>query len=94
MNLDLSKAVFQINSSAIRKYSKCKFLVKYNPVKKNGIILNFHSCKSCRKLRNNAFNNTLDMGNAVGPLLQLVDLQNNQISAITLGSGIKNYTLM
>lgn len=46
------------------------------------------------KLRNNAFNNTLDMGNAVGPLLQLVDLQNNQISAITLGSGIKNYTLI
>ncbi|KAH9674150.1 protein kinase domain-containing protein [Citrus sinensis] len=46
------------------------------------------------KLRNNAFNNTLDMGNAVGPQLQLVDLQNNQISAITLGSGIKNYTLI
>lgn len=46
------------------------------------------------KLRNNSFNNTLDMGNVVGPLLQLVDLQNNQISAITLGSGIKNYTLI
>lgn len=46
-----------------------------------------------RKLRNNAFNNTLMMGNSIGQQLQLVDLQNNQISTITLGSGFTN-TLM
>ncbi|GMI89829.1 Vascular-Related RLK 1 [Hibiscus trionum] len=39
------------------------------------------------KLRNNAFNGTLNLGDSVGSQLQLVDLQNNQISSITLGSG-------
>lgn len=46
-----------------------------------------------RKLRNNAFNETLSMGTSVGPQLQLVDLQNNQISSVTVGSEYKN-TLM
>ncbi|OMO77624.1 hypothetical protein COLO4_25068 [Corchorus olitorius] len=45
------------------------------------------------KLRNNAFNGTLNMGDSVGNQLQLVDLQNNEISSITLGSGYAN-TLM
>lgn len=47
----------------------------------------------CRKLRNNAFNDTLNMGGTIGRQLTLVDLQNNAISSITLGSGYKN-TLM
>ncbi|KAI8559605.1 hypothetical protein RHMOL_Rhmol04G0186500 [Rhododendron molle] len=46
------------------------------------------------KLRNNAFNNTLIMGNSIGQQLQLVDLQNNQISTITLGSGFTNTLIL
>lgn len=46
-----------------------------------------------RKLRNNKFNETLDMGKNIGQQLQLVDLQNNEISAVTVGSGYDN-TLM
>ncbi|KAG2664340.1 hypothetical protein I3760_16G078100 [Carya illinoinensis] len=39
------------------------------------------------KLKNNAFNDTLNMGKNIGPQLQLVDLQNNDISNVTLTSG-------
>ncbi|GAV89007.1 LRR_1 domain-containing protein/Pkinase_Tyr domain-containing protein/LRRNT_2 domain-containing protein, partial [Cephalotus follicularis] len=39
------------------------------------------------KLRNNAFNNTLNMSDSIGPQLELVDLMDNQISSVTLGSG-------
>lgn len=46
-----------------------------------------------RKLKNNAFNDTLDMGRNIGQQLQLVDLQNNKIPSVTLGSGYQN-TLM
>ncbi|KAG5552748.1 hypothetical protein RHGRI_010746 [Rhododendron griersonianum] len=46
------------------------------------------------KLRNNAFNNTLIMGNSIGQQLQLVDLQNNQISTITLGSKLTNTLIL
>ncbi|XP_047316391.1 leucine-rich repeat receptor protein kinase HPCA1 [Impatiens glandulifera] len=45
------------------------------------------------KLKNNAFNDTLYMGTSISEQLQLVDLQNNQISAVTLGDQYKN-TLM
>ncbi|QHO28149.1 putative leucine-rich repeat receptor-like protein kinase [Arachis hypogaea] len=44
------------------------------------------------KLRNNALNNTLDLGGNICPL-QLVDLQDNQISSVILRSQYKN-TLM
>lgn len=43
-----------------------------------------------RKLKNNSFNGTLDMGENVSQQLQLVDLENNDISAITLGSRYSN----
>ncbi|XP_048319930.2 leucine-rich repeat receptor protein kinase HPCA1 isoform X1 [Ziziphus jujuba] len=46
------------------------------------------------KLRNNAFNETLSMGTSVGPQLQLVDLQNNQISSVTVGSEYKNTLIL
>lgn len=46
------------------------------------------------KLRNNAFNDTLDMGHSIGQQLQLVDLQNNQISSVTLGSGYQNTLIL
>lgn len=46
------------------------------------------------KLRNNAFNDTLDMGKSVGQQLQLVDLQNNEISLVTLGSGYDNTLIL
>ncbi|KAH0995044.1 hypothetical protein GBA52_018908 [Prunus armeniaca] len=36
------------------------------------------------KLKYNAFNDTLNMGDSINPQLQLVDLQNNQISRIIL----------
>ncbi|KAK3043077.1 hypothetical protein RJ639_001192 [Escallonia herrerae] len=42
-------------------------------------------------LKNNAFNGTLDMGINITKRLQLVDLQNNQISSLVLGY---NNTLM
>ncbi|GMI78584.1 Vascular-Related RLK 1 [Hibiscus trionum] len=46
------------------------------------------------KLRNNAFNGTLNLGDSVGTQLELVDLQNNQISSITLGSGYTNTLIL
>ncbi|GKV35136.1 hypothetical protein SLEP1_g43445 [Rubroshorea leprosula] len=46
------------------------------------------------KLRNNALNGTLDFGDNIGPQLELVDLQNNQISLITLGSGYTNTLIL
>ncbi|XP_028081351.1 probable leucine-rich repeat receptor-like protein kinase At5g49770 [Camellia sinensis] len=46
------------------------------------------------KLRNNAFNDTLNMGNSISQQLQLVDLQNNQISTVTLGSGYTNTLIL
>ncbi|KAJ0087963.1 hypothetical protein Patl1_32836 [Pistacia atlantica] len=46
------------------------------------------------KLRNNSFNDTLNLGDTIGPDLQLVDFQNNKISKLTVDSGYKNYTLM
>ncbi|MCH98165.1 putative leucine-rich repeat receptor-like protein kinase, partial [Trifolium medium] len=35
------------------------------------------------KLRSNALNNTLNMGDNICPQLQLVDLQDNEISTVT-----------
>ncbi|KAM3205084.1 leucine-rich repeat receptor protein kinase HPCA1 [Capsicum annuum] len=46
------------------------------------------------KMRNNAFNDTLNMGGISGRQLTLVDLQNNEISSITLGSGYKNTLIL
>ncbi|KAK4345640.1 hypothetical protein RND71_035816 [Anisodus tanguticus] len=46
------------------------------------------------KLRNNEFNDTLNMGGISGRQLTLVDLQNNEISSITLGSGYKNTLIL
>ncbi|XP_057417146.1 leucine-rich repeat receptor protein kinase HPCA1 [Lotus japonicus] len=46
------------------------------------------------KLRNNALNNTLDMGDSICPQLQLVDLQANQISSVTLSSQYKNTLIL
>ncbi|XP_061354088.1 leucine-rich repeat receptor protein kinase HPCA1 [Gastrolobium bilobum] len=46
------------------------------------------------KLKNNALNNTLDMGDSICPQLQLVDLQNNQISSVTLSSQYKNTLIL
>ncbi|GAU47698.1 hypothetical protein TSUD_190260, partial [Trifolium subterraneum] len=46
------------------------------------------------KLRNNALNDTLDMGDNICPQLQLVDLQNNHISSATLNSEYKNTLLL
>lgn len=46
------------------------------------------------KLRNNALNNTLDMGDNICPQLQLVDLQNNEISSVTLSSQYKNTLIL
>ncbi|XP_055808328.1 leucine-rich repeat receptor protein kinase HPCA1 isoform X2 [Solanum dulcamara] len=46
------------------------------------------------KLRNNALNDTLNMGGISGRQLTLVDLQNNKISSITLGSGYRNTLIL
>ncbi|CAJ2636090.1 unnamed protein product [Trifolium pratense] len=46
------------------------------------------------KLRSNALNNTLSMGDNICPQLQLVDLQDNQISSVTLNSQYKNTLIL
>ncbi|KAL2333940.1 hypothetical protein Fmac_015153 [Flemingia macrophylla] len=46
------------------------------------------------KLRNNALNNTLDMGDNICPQLQLVDLQDNEISSVTLSTQYKNTLIL
>ncbi|KAA8517585.1 hypothetical protein F0562_017785 [Nyssa sinensis] len=46
------------------------------------------------KLRNNAFNFTLNMGKSISQQLQLVDLQNNQITSVTPGSGYTNTLIL
>ncbi|KAK7360936.1 hypothetical protein VNO77_02954 [Canavalia gladiata] len=46
------------------------------------------------KLRNNALNNTLDMGDSICPQLQLVDLQENEISSVTLSLQYKNTLIL
>ncbi|XP_052311041.1 leucine-rich repeat receptor protein kinase HPCA1-like [Populus trichocarpa] len=45
-------------------------------------------------LRNNAFNGTFDLDDSFSPQLQLVDLQNNQISAVTLSADYKNKLIL
>ncbi|KAK4381691.1 hypothetical protein Sango_2944400 [Sesamum angolense] len=44
------------------------------------------------KLRNNAIGDKLDMSGNIGQQLQLVDLEDNNISSVTLGSGYRNTT--
>ncbi|XP_031395546.1 probable leucine-rich repeat receptor-like protein kinase At5g49770 [Punica granatum] len=46
------------------------------------------------KLRNNVFSGDLNMSDGVSPLLTLVDLQDNNISSVTLGSPGYTNTLM
>ncbi|CAH9089883.1 unnamed protein product [Cuscuta europaea] len=46
------------------------------------------------KLRNNAFNDTLNMGSSISHRLQLVDFQNNEISSVTLGSGYRKTLIL
>ncbi|KAL4204739.1 hypothetical protein AMTRI_Chr01g111360 [Amborella trichopoda] len=46
------------------------------------------------RLRNNGFNVTLNMGNGISPELKLVDLQNNDIPAVTVGPGYKNTLIL
>lgn len=46
------------------------------------------------KLRSNAFNDTLNIGENISPQLQLVDLQNNQISSVTLSSSYTNTLIL
>lgn len=46
------------------------------------------------KLRNNALNATLNLGDNIGSQLELVDLQNNEISSITLGSEYTNTLIL
>lgn len=50
---------------------------------------------ACRKLRNNAFSGVLNMtGDAIGSELQLIDLENNEISSVDLGDPGYSNTLM
>ncbi|XP_047172557.1 leucine-rich repeat receptor protein kinase HPCA1 [Vigna umbellata] len=46
------------------------------------------------KLRNNQLNDTLNMGENICPQLQLVDLQQNEISSVTLSSQYKNTLIL
>ncbi|KAL8161834.1 hypothetical protein V2J09_013323 [Rumex salicifolius] len=46
------------------------------------------------KLKNNGFNGTLSMGDSVSQQLELVDLQHNEISSVTLGSSYKSTLIL
>ncbi|XP_021829005.1 probable leucine-rich repeat receptor-like protein kinase At5g49770 [Prunus avium] len=46
------------------------------------------------KLKNNAFNETLNLGDSISPQLQLVDLRNNQIPKITPGYEYKHTLIL
>ncbi|TQD84896.1 hypothetical protein C1H46_029509 [Malus baccata] len=46
------------------------------------------------KLKNNAFNDTFNMGDTISPQLTLVDLQNNKIQKITLGYEYKHTLIL
>ncbi|CAL9003104.1 unnamed protein product [Prunus brigantina] len=46
------------------------------------------------KLKNNSFNDTLNLGDSISPQLQLVDLKNNQIPKITLGYEYKHTLIL
>ncbi|BFG36677.1 hypothetical protein CerSpe_229510 [Prunus speciosa] len=46
------------------------------------------------KLKNNAFNDTFNLGDSISSELQLVDLQNNQIRKITLGDEYKHTLIL
>ncbi|OVA17137.1 Protein kinase domain [Macleaya cordata] len=47
------------------------------------------------KLKNNLFNESLDMGNSISQQLQLVDLQDNKIPSVTLGmNGYTNILIL
>lgn len=46
-----------------------------------------------RKLRNNAFGSKLDMSGNISQQLQLIDLENNDISSVTIGSEYKSTLL-
>ena len=52
-----------------------------------GLILNFIICWLYRKLRDNRFNGTLNIGTAYSNQLQLIDLTNNKIDSLTVGGG-------
>ncbi|XP_065851732.1 leucine-rich repeat receptor protein kinase HPCA1 isoform X2 [Euphorbia lathyris] len=45
-------------------------------------------------LKNNAFSDQLDMGEAIGPQLQVVDLQNNNISSVVITSEYTNTLIL
>ncbi|MCL7048471.1 hypothetical protein MKW94_029437, partial [Papaver nudicaule] len=46
------------------------------------------------KLKGNLLNGTLKMGTGISPQLQLVDLQNNKIASVELGSGYNNALIL
>nr|XP_011466378.1 PREDICTED: probable leucine-rich repeat receptor-like protein kinase At5g49770 [Fragaria vesca subsp. vesca] len=46
------------------------------------------------KLKNNAFNNTLNLGDSISAQLDLVDLENNDISLVTMGYEYKNSLIL
>ncbi|XP_021829004.1 probable leucine-rich repeat receptor-like protein kinase At5g49770 [Prunus avium] len=46
------------------------------------------------KLKNNSFNDTLNLGDSISPQLQLVDLQNNQIPNTALGYEYRNSLIL
>ncbi|XP_050214535.1 leucine-rich repeat receptor protein kinase HPCA1 [Mercurialis annua] len=45
-------------------------------------------------LKNNSFSGQLDMGETLGPQLQLVDMQNNNVSSVTLTSDYTNTLIL
>lgn len=46
------------------------------------------------KLRNNSFNDTFNMGDSISQQLQLVDMENNQISKVTFNSEYNNTLIL
>ncbi|KAL5741965.1 hypothetical protein ACOSP7_028697 [Xanthoceras sorbifolium] len=56
-------------------------------------VFNFSQIQQV-KLKNNMFNGSLSLGDSISPQLQLVDLENNQITSLTLSSAYINTLIL
>lgn len=97
-NSDHFKVLCQRSFSACQIYSKCRLYINKRKILES-FYCDFRKLLAqlfptlVRKLKNNAFNGTLNLGDSISAQLVLVDLQNNQISQITIGYEYNNSLL-
>lgn len=89
--MDLWKDLFPQKSSAYPRFSKCES--KRHKTRYVSRFMNLIFRILDRKLRNNAFGSKLEMSGNISQQLQLIDLENNDISSVTIGSEYKSTLL-